>query len=721
MVPFERKQDFVGRESILQQLMDRVPPYVDKDNCQRTAIVGLGGVGKTRIALEVAHCVHETDLESSVFWVPAVDRTAFERAYRDIGRKLQLDGIDDDKADVISLVKAALSYAGSGRWLLVVDNADDPELIFGKKQADNSGTGSFLARCLPFSPKGSILFTTRNYQVAVGLEAQKCIDVKSMKMPEAQRLLEINLDSRLIGDTGSASRLLDQLDNLPLAIKQASAYMNNNQISTTTYLEIYESDNEEMIYLLSREFEDLGRYDNIKNPIATTWLISFRQILHSNPLAADYLRFMSFLVVQDIPRSLLPPEGKARTIEAIGTLKAYRFITEREYSGSYDIHRLVQVSAQCWLKETGEWDKWAMKVLRWLAQEFPFPKHENKNVWIRYLPHIHYVLECQKDTNDDESVRNLRLNVGMSFYIIGKYRVAEKMNRETFELTEKMLGKEHPNTLTSMSNLALALYSLGKYQEAKQMHRQTLELREKVLGREHPDTLESMYNLALVLNRLGKYKEAEQMHRQTPELIEQVLGGEHPSTLRSMDNLGLMISNLGKYEEAEQIYRQTLELKEKVLGREHPNTLTSMNNLANVLQRMRKHEEAEQIHRQTLELMEKVLGREHPDTLTSMNNLGLVLQGMRKYEEAEQKHRRTLELRRKVLGKEHPDTLISMSNLANVLQRMKKYEEAEQMHRQTLELREKVLGREHPDTLTTMRNLANVLDSRGAAANHQQL
>ena len=84
-------------------------------------------------------------------------------------------------------------------------------------------------------------------------------------------------------------------------------------------------------------------------------------------------------------------------------------------------------------------------------------------------------------------------------------------------------------------------------------------------------------------------------------------------------------------------------------------------------------------------------------------------------------HRQTLELREKVLGKEHPNTLTSMNNLANVLQRMKKYEEAEQMHRQTLELREKVLGREHPDTLTTMRNLANVLDSRGAAANHQQL
>ncbi|KIM96097.1 hypothetical protein OIDMADRAFT_132580, partial [Oidiodendron maius Zn] len=712
MVPFERMQDFVGRESVLQELMERVPPHTDKYNCQRTAIIGLGGVGKTRIALEVAYRIHKADPECSVFWVPAVDRTTFEQAYRGIGQKLQLDGATDDKTDIISLVKAALSYEDSGRWLLVVDNADDPELMFGKKQADHSVTGPFLARCLPSSPKGSVLFTTQNYQVAVGLGAQK-LDVMSMETVEAQKLLENNLYSQLIGDAESTMRLLDKLANLPLAIRQASAYMKNNGTMTTKYLEIYESDNEEMIYLLSREFEDLGRYDNIKNPIAMTWLISFRQILGTNPLAADYLRFMSFLTAQDIPQSLLPPEGRARTIEAIGTLKAYRFITERENSGSYDIHRLVQVSAQCWLKEREEWGVWATKALQWLALAFPSPKYENRDVWIRYLPHTQYILECQKDTNDDEAKRNLLLNVGKSFYIMGRYREAEQMYRQSLELREKVLGKEHPDTLESMNNLGVAFYSMEKNEEAEKMHRQTLELRENVLGKEHPDTLESMNNLGLVLHSMRKYEEAEQMYRQSLELREKVLGKEHPDTLTSMNNLGVAFYSMEKNEEAEKMHRQTLELREKVLGKEHPDTLTSLNSLGVVFNIVGKYEEAEPMYRQTLELREKVLGKEHPDTLKSMNNLGVMFYNLEKYEEAEKMHRQTLELREKVLGKEHPYTLKSMNNLGVMFYNLEKYKEAEKMHRQSLELREKVLGKEHPDTLESMNNLELVLKRLG--------
>ena len=106
--------------------------------------------------------------------------------------------------------------------------------------------------------------------------------------------------------------------------------------------------------LLSKDFEDRGRYKNVKNPIATTWLISFRQILNCDSLAADYLRIMSCLVEEDIPYSLLPPATKARKTEAIGTLTAYAFITQRKGQNSYDIHRLVQLAVRNWLKEQGE-------------------------------------------------------------------------------------------------------------------------------------------------------------------------------------------------------------------------------------------------------------------------------------------------------------------------------------------------------------------------------
>ncbi|KJZ70118.1 hypothetical protein HIM_10488 [Hirsutella minnesotensis 3608] len=457
LVPFERNRDFVGRESLLQQLVEKIHPNRDEKYCQRTAVFGLGGVGKTQIALEAAFRIHDADHACSVFWVPAVDAISFELAYREIGRKLKVDGIEDDAADVKSLVKAALSGNRIGRWLLVVDNADDLHILSEAPARSIGGTS--LAQCLPFGCKGSILFTTRNYKAAVSLAGKNLVSVEPMEADDAHQLLESNLNVALA--PGSATQLLELLGNLPLAIKQASAYMNENQISTTEYLTIYESDEDETIYLLSREFEDLGRYDKIKNPIAATWMISFRQILRSDPTAADYLRFMSFLAERDIPRSLLPDRGKAKTTEAIGTLKAYSFITQQK-ADSFDMHRLVQLSARYWLRRSGELGKVAKETLRRLAQVFPYPEHENRDAWMRYLPHAQRILDFRKDAGDEKAEGELLFNVGESVHVLGKYHEAEQMHRQALDLREKVLGKEHPATLSSMNNLAVVLKSLGK-------------------------------------------------------------------------------------------------------------------------------------------------------------------------------------------------------------------------------------------------------------------
>ncbi len=505
--------------------------------------------------------------------------------------------------------------------------------------------------------------------MAVKLAEKNMVAIPPMDRSEAVRLLEANLVPGYTAGTSdieTTTKLVELLTHLPLAIRQASAYMNENHISMAEYLEIYKSDEDEMVYLLSQEFEDNSRYDDIRNPIATTWWISFRQILRQSPLAADYLRFMCFLAQQDIPQALLPLDKKAKMAEAIGMLKGYAFITEREQSNSYDIHRLVQLSARNWLKQSGEWNVWVTKVLRQLTNEFPFPQHQNKYVWIRYLPHTDYILVLYKP-HHDELESELLSKIGRGLYILGKYPELEQLYRRILELKEKVLDKEHPDILESMAILANALGEQRKYEEAEQIHQKTLELREKVLGKEHPNTLGSMNDLAVVFNEQGRYKEAEQMHRRTLELEEKVLGKEDPDTLSSMNNLATVLDYQGKYKEAELLYRKTLELKEKVLGKEHPITLGSMNNLANAIANQGKYKEAEQIYRQTLELEEKVLGKEHPVTLCSMNNLTITLNRQGKYEEAALLYRKTLELREKVLDKDHPDIQRSRDQLARCL------------------------------------------------------
>ncbi|KAI6439877.1 hypothetical protein MCOR15_011898 [Pyricularia oryzae] len=713
-VPFSRNEHFVGREEILGRLLKRLPPIAHPDACQRTVIHGLGGIGKTQVAIEAAYRVRDAYPECSVFWVPAVDMTMFENAYREIGQSLEIQGIEDDDADVKTLVKAALSRNDAKPWLLIIDNVDDLQLLMDGRVTSH----------VPFSRKGSILFTTRNRQITAHLQAREGVfDLAQLSDDESRQLLHQGLQTSQIGDERSTNKLLEYLVCLPLAIRQASAYMQLNVYMTIAkYLEICKASNQNMIAMLSRDFGEQDRYEKTANAIATTWLISFEQIARDAPLAASYLRNIAYFAEKDIPISLLPDGRKDWDKgEAVSVLKGYAFILDRGTANRFDIHRLVHIAMRNWIQTQGNQGEQVTGVVCQLSEMFPWPTHENRDVWTSYLPHAQTVLEFRGYCMEKEMLGLLQHNVAEVYNFLGQYEEAEQMHRETLALREKVLGPEHPSTFDSINNLALLFASQGKYQEAEQMHRKTLEFCKKAMGPEHPSTLDSMNNLASVLASQGKYEEAEQMHRKELALSEKVLGPENPSTLTSMNNLALVLNSQGKYEEAEQMHRNTLALSEKVLGPEHPSTFSSMNNLASVFDNQGKYEEAEQMHRKTLALREKVLGPEHPSTFSSMNNLASVLDNQGKYEEAEQMHRKELELCKKVLGPEHPSTLTSMNNLASVFDNQGKYEEAEQMHRKTLALREKVLGPEHPSTLTSMNNLASVFDNQGKYEEAEQM
>ncbi|KAK3940345.1 phosphorylase superfamily [Diplogelasinospora grovesii] len=732
VVPFGRNRNFVGREQVLARLLAMVPPSADRDNCQWTALEGLGGVGKTQIALEAVFRVRDHHPDCSIFWVPAINVTSFENAYREIGRKLQVKDIDGDKADVKALVKCALSQESAGSWLLVIDNADDRELLIDNAQAP------LLRNYLPSSPKGSILFTTRNREVAVdlGIPGNCVITMAEMNRPEAIDLLRKDLKESQTRDTQSTGLLLDFLADLPLAIKQASAYMAKKQISAGQYLKLCQLSDKDSIDLLSRDFEDRSRYREVRNPVATTWLISFDHISRDDPLATEYLRFMCFIGEKDIPQSLLPQAGTVNAANALGTLKAYAFITERGEDGLFDMHRLVRLAMRNLLKDKeaalagtatsvihrlvrlamrnvvkdneGTWARTATFVIRCLAKVFPWPEFENRDIWMRYLPHVLIAIQSRADCTDEKAKSDLLHNVGRSYSFAGKYQQAEPICREALYLSERAFGQEDPKTLKTISSLAFILTGLGMYNDAEEMYRRTVKLQEKVLGQEHPDTLNSMKYLAGVVYSLRRYNEAQKICVQTLKLQAKVLGPEHPETLKSLINLSIGLKELGRYQEAEEIHWRTLELQKKAWGQEHPSTLASMNNLANIYEKRKMRQHAAKLHRRTLTLQEKVLGPEHPNTLASIDDLASIYRKQGGYKEAEEMYRQTLKLRTKRLGQEHPVTLHTMSNLASVLEEQRRYQEAEEMYRQTLKLQEKVLGLEHPSTLTSMNNLGIV-------------
>ncbi len=201
---------------------------------------------------------------------------------------------------------------------------------------------------------------------------------------------------------------------------------------------------------------------------------------------------MSFLSEKDIPISLFPPaDDELEADEAIGALKAYAFITQREDQDSFDIHRLVQLAMRNWLDERGEQQERALEVIERMAEVFPQPAHGNKKEWMRSLPHMQAALKFLETKPGDKMILSLRARLSDSFVILGKYREAEQVLRRILELTEKAQGRSHRDTASCLNRLALVLDYLENYKEAEQMQREVIELRETLLGKEHPETLVS--------------------------------------------------------------------------------------------------------------------------------------------------------------------------------------------------------------------------------------
>ena len=186
---------------------------------------------------------------------------------------------------------------------------------------------------------------------------------------------------------------------------------------------------------------------------------------------------------------------------------------------------------------------------------------------------------------------------------------------------ERVLGPDHPGTLSSRNNLAFAYEDAGRAAEAIALHERTLADRERVLGPDHPDTLTSRNNLAVAYRETGRAAEAIPLHERTLADRERVLGPDHPDTLKSRNNLGEAYREAGRAAEAIPLHERTLADRERVLGPDHPATLTSRNNLALSYQEAGRAAEAIPLHERTLADRERVLGPDHPDTLASRDNL----------------------------------------------------------------------------------------------------
>jgi tetratricopeptide (TPR) repeat protein len=729
-----------------------------------------------------------------VFWVHASNNARLEQSFREIADQVKARGRKDPQADVFKLVHDWLRDAKNGRWLLVLDNADDAAVLFptddvGKLSNDSASANAssalqqHLSSYLPSSRHGSVLVTSRTKRAAVQVvEDSDIILIEPMQDTAAHALLRKKLRD-IDNEDDSITELARTLDHMPLALVQAAAYIRARapRYSVRQYLEEYRQSDSRKTSLLNREAGHLRRDRTANNAILITWEISFDHLQSTRPSAANLLSLMSFFDRQGIPEALLRVQDNQAVSDPVASaglddefeddilmLRDYSLVIVAADERTFEMHSLVQLATREWLQHNDQASVWLEVALEILATAFPNGQPETWATCQVLLPHTTKVLGYAINTGNEARLDRATIATNAAWYLMlvgeyanaehngkiavamreevlgrehrdtlvsvsqlgsvlerqGKYDEAEAMHRQALQGHEMVLGREHHNTLVSVDNLGSVLWSQGKYKDAEAMHRRALQGLEKVLGREHPHTLVSISQLGSVLERQGKYDEAEAMHRQALQGHEIVLGREHPDTLVSVDNLGLVLLGQGKYEEAEAMHRRALEASEKVLGREHPHTYISLSQLGMVLSKQGKHDQAEAMHRRALQGYEEALGREHPDTLTSLSQLGSVLANQGKYEEAEAMYRQALEGSEQVLGRQHPDTILTVSGFGLLLESQGKYDEAEAIHRRALQGYEDTLGQEHPHTLSSVNNLGSVLSRQGkyaeAVAMHQR-
>ena len=755
MVPYARNPYFTGRNDLLELLRQQFSPQGSVQPTslrqaaltQARAIKGLGGVGKTQIALEYAYRAYEQGRYTHTIWLNAASEGAIIASLLALAELAQVSETDQSK-QVAAIIRWLEACAQP--WLLIVDNADEL---------------SFLPSYLPTRGNGHILLTTR--ASAVG-ELAPSIEVDCMSLMEGRQLL-LRRAQREGSDAemDEATTIVVALAQFPLALDQAGAYIDETGCSLHDYFQLYQ---QHRYALLARRGKQATHYPE---SVATTWSLSFQHVKQNNPAAAELLRLCSFLAPDAIPEAILtsgvaevgPVLGQALADsfllnEAIQVLRRYSLIKRDPKARVLNMHRLVQVVLKENLNQaTGR--QWAEQTVRVVSRAFPKVSREN---WPRCelcLPHVRACAELADEYHlSFPEGAHLFHQAGSYLYARGLYAQAEPLFLRALTLREQLLGSEHPDTASTLQALADLYYRQGKYEQVEPLLKRVLAIRQQVLGPEHPAIADTLSALGSLYGTLGKYAQGEPLLQQALMMNEQQLGPGHTNTMRDLHNLAFLYRLQGKYEQAEPLlrralaiskqqddewfawllsqlalllylrghykqaeplYQRALAMCEDILGAMHPRTATCLHDLGVLYAKLGKEEQAEALYQRALSIREQVVGPTHKHFAQSLHDIASLYQMQGGYEQAEELYQRALAIQEYTLGPEHPDTAQTLTNLGVLYAKLGKEEQAEALYLRALAIYKRIPGPEHPDLATSLTNLANLYSTQDRIAEAEVL
>ena len=707
-IPSRRTPFFVGRDEILSHLHDAFHANIVAEFAQVQVLSGLGGIGKTQIAIEYAYR-YRNDY-SAVLWLQAETSELLFADVVGLASVLKVpESNEQNQQRVVEGVKRWLER--QEQWLLILDNVEDMSLV---------------QDFLPSHRSGYVLVTTRVQ--ATGMMA-RCMSIEPLHVEEGALFLlrrakllapDASLRQASEAQVSTAKEISQMMNGLPLGLDQAGAYIEETGCSLSEYQQDYTL---RQAALLTRR----GSFSHAHEAsVNTTFSLCFQRVAQMHPLAADILQACAFLAPDSISETIITQAAAelGPTVQelvanpfalndALAILRMHSLVSRNTRTKTLTIHRLVQVVLKGMMSEQ-EQRTWQKRVLRALARVFP--QGEEAQQWAyseHLLPHVQMLFEQTNDWNlTVQEAGHLFENAGRYLLERGVYTQAEHFLKRAQTIFLETVGGGHIDIYRCQQQLALLYSHQGRYVEAEPLLQQVLIFREQTLGKTHSDTSETLNDLAVLSLHLGRYKEAEHLFQRALSIWEQKeMDGPEIATI--LNNLGLLFLNQGRSTEAETILQRTLRIWEHQRFPHPGNWAHALGNLALVLMKQMRYHEAEPLLRQALLLQEQELGSTHPEIARCLNSLAALYRQQARYEEAEPLYQRALRICERHFGLMHIQTAPILNGLALLYQCQGRYQEAEPLFQQALFIREQQLGKDHPDVEKCLVGLATLYRQQG--------
>ncbi len=751
-VPHLASHFFLGHDDALARL---VAHLWKSSTIYPQAICGPGGIGKTQLALEYIrqYGIHY----DAILWAIAASRESLGSSFVEIARLLNLDiALTQEQNTIMQIVWEQLQ--SSVEWLLVLDNADDLEMI---------------STVLPSQLSGHVLLTTQAQapgQLAQSIKLEPFpSEVGALFLLRRATLLEENDSLESVPDATRelAAQISQDLGGLPLALDQAGAYLEKTGGSLAayrTYIQRYRQS-------LFSELQGVGT--NYRSTVATTWSVAFEKVEQANPLAADLLRLCAFLEADAIPEEIIS-EGMARLTSRFDPLKdsreidksmeilrAYSLVQRNPHNQTFSLHRLVQMVLEDAMPEQ-EKTQWAELAVHALCYALPDEDSSQWAGWERLLPHarkcVTWIEQCQLtipkaivllvhvgmylfkrgqyqeagqalqqalDIQQQLRTRGqyqilvaLQPRLARAYVEQGRYDLAESLLKDGLALSRKHFGEKSRQTAGYLQKLAYLYIFLQRYDEAELLCQRALKLFKKLAkGKDDHNVADCLNILGFSYERQNKHQEAERKYRASLEIFEKTPGDNNLDTATNKFNLGYLYEKQGRYKEAEELYRQTLHIQQLHLSELHPEVGKTLHHLAELASSQGKYQEAEELYQQALPILHKTLGPEHKDTRFCLQGLGTIYFGQKKYQDARKQFQQLL----KNAKEDDANTGILLNNLATVYQALEDYDALEPLYKRARVLLSKTLGEDHPEYAKLLFNLGSLYERQGKLQEAEQL